>query len=102
MTMYDADDNNNLNIKDNYMSEQDELYSGFKHGKIMKRIVRSMYEPWMDDAEKKEFEKILVMHHGEQVDSLVDFGVANGFPADVQEELAMFFVATRITQLLLR
>ena len=62
-------------------------YSNFTNGNSIKRIVHSLFEPWMSDDEKKDLEQEILQSVGPGMDEAITQGIKNGYSVGDQEKI---------------
>lgn len=59
-----------------------------KHRQLIERMVTELYEPWMDDSDKKYLSSELLRQFGTELDGEIEIGIANGYTIEQLEALA--------------
>jgi len=61
-----------------------------KHKAIIDRLMADLYEPWMNDEDKDEFNRMVFSGKNASLDDLdraIETGIKNGYPAELQLQL---------------
>jgi len=58
-----------------------------KHGEVIKRIITTMHEPWMNDEDKAKLEAIILDRTGKDLDEALEDGIKEGISIEAQEQL---------------
>lgn len=62
-------------------------YAKFLNGDSIKRMVHSLFEPWMSETDKQELEQEILSSVGDVMDQAITTGIKNGYSIDKQEKM---------------
>jgi hypothetical protein len=58
-----------------------------KHEQTIRRLIAELHQPWMNDADKSEFDAMMIEKFGDKLDADIEAGIANGYTIDQQAEI---------------